>query len=49
MTDVGPPAKETIMVNRIHILGASGSGTMTLGQALAEHIQRPHFEADNDV
>jgi adenylate kinase family enzyme len=35
------------MVNRIHILGASGSGTTTLGQALAARIQRSHFDTDD--
>ena len=35
------------MVKRIHILGASGSGTTTLGQALAERLQCPHFDADD--
>ncbi|MCZ6874332.1 MAG: AAA family ATPase [bacterium] len=34
------------MVQRIHILGASGSGTTTLGQALSEHLQCPYFETD---
>src|SRR5678809_1323103 len=32
--------------NRIHILGASGSGT-TLGRALAEHLQGSHFDTDD--
>jgi adenylate kinase family enzyme len=35
------------MLHRIHILGASGSGTTTLGRALAEHLQCPHFDTDN--
>jgi len=30
------------MIRRIHILGASGSGTTTLGRALAERLQYPH-------
>jgi adenylate kinase family enzyme len=34
------------MTQRIHILGASGSGTTTLGRALAEHLQCPHFDTD---
>ncbi len=34
------------MIQRIHILGASGSGTTTLGQALAEHLTYPHFDTD---
>lgn len=32
---------------RIHILGASGSGTSTLGAALSEKLAIPHFDADN--
>jgi adenylate kinase family enzyme len=32
------------MIQRIHILGASGSGTTTLGRALGEHLQYPHFD-----
>ena len=35
------------MIHRIHILGASGSGTTTLGRALAERLQCPHFDADD--
>src|SRR4029453_16093638 len=35
------------MLHRIHILGASGSGTTTLGRALAEHLQCPHFDTDD--
>jgi hypothetical protein len=35
------------MIHRIHILGASGSGTTTLGCALAERLQCPHFDADD--
>ena len=35
------------MIHRIHILGASGSGTTTLGRALAAHLQCPHFDTDN--
>jgi adenylate kinase family enzyme len=31
------------MIHRIHILGASGSGTTTLGRALAERLQSPHL------
>ena len=31
---------------RIHILGASGSGTTTLGAALAEALSLPHEDAD---
>jgi cytidylate kinase len=32
------------MIRRIHILGASGSGTITLGRALAARLQYPHFD-----
>lgn len=32
---------------RIHILGASGSGTSTLGVALAEKLGIAHFDSDN--
>ncbi len=34
------------MIRRIHILGASGSGTTTLGRALAERLDCPHFDTD---
>ena len=36
-----------MMTQRIYILGASGAGTTTLGRALAEHLQCPHFDTDN--
>jgi adenylate kinase family enzyme len=35
------------MVKRIHILGASGSGTTTLGRALAERLHYAHFDTDD--
>jgi len=35
------------MIHRIHLLGASGSGTTTLGRALAERLQYPHFDTDD--
>jgi adenylate kinase family enzyme len=35
------------MIHRIHILGASGSGTTTLGRALAARLLCPHFDADD--
>jgi uncharacterized protein len=35
------------MIHRIHILGASGSGTTTLRRALAERFQCPHFDGVN--
>ena len=31
---------------RLHILGASGSGTSTLGAALATRLGQPHIDAD---
>ena len=33
-------------MSRIHILGASGSGTSTLGAALARRLACPHVDAD---
>ena len=38
---------DTAMIQRVHILGASGSGTTTLGRALAARLQCPHFDTDN--
>src|SRR5215510_4852293 len=35
------------MMHRIHILGASGSGTTTLGRALAERLQCLHCDTDD--
>jgi adenylate kinase family enzyme len=35
------------MSNRIHIFGASGSGTTTLGAALAGHLAIAHFDTDD--
>lgn len=35
------------MDRRIHIMGASGSGTTTLGRALAAHLSIPHFDTDD--
>jgi len=32
---------------RVHIVGGSGSGTTTLGAALAERLGIPHFDADD--
>lgn len=32
---------------RIHILGASGSGTTTLGKALSSRLGYPHFDTDD--
>ncbi|MDX1775458.1 MAG: hypothetical protein R3297_02645 [Desulfobulbales bacterium] len=35
------------MIQRVHILGATGSGTTTLGAAVAEKIDYAHFDNDN--
>lgn len=32
---------------RVHIVGASGSGTTTLGAALGEALQVPHYDVDD--
>lgn len=32
---------------RVHIVGASGSGTTTLGRALARQLACPHFDTDD--
>ena len=32
---------------RIHIFGASGSGTTTLGRAFAGRLECPHFDTDD--
>ncbi|MFY0256345.1 hypothetical protein ACDQ55_20595 [Chitinophaga sp. 30R24] len=32
---------------KLHILGASGSGVTTLGQALSIHLQIPYFDSDH--
>ncbi|MBP1853306.1 AAA family ATPase [Rhizobium halophytocola] len=34
-------------MKRIHILGASGSGTSTLGAALGRHLGIPHVDSDS--
>jgi len=34
-------------MRRIHIFGASGSGTTTLGRALASRLQCSHFDSDD--
>ena len=33
--------------NRIHIFGASGSGTTTIGKAVAEKLGYTHFDTDS--
>ncbi|MBI2849938.1 MAG: hypothetical protein HYX80_02715 [Chloroflexi bacterium] len=35
------------MKRRLHILGASGVGTTTLGRALSERFSIPHFDTDD--
>src|SRR5262249_33344231 len=40
------PGREAMVTNRIHVLGASGTGTTTLGRALAQALGWPHFDAD---
>jgi adenylate kinase family enzyme len=35
------------MATRIHIVGASGSGTTTLGAALARRLGSPHLDTDD--
>ena len=35
------------MEKRVHITGAAGSGTTTLGRALAQHLALPHFDTDD--
>lgn len=35
------------MINRMHIIGASGSGTSTLGKTLAENLHYMHFDTDD--
>jgi adenylate kinase family enzyme len=35
------------MINRVHIFGASGSGTTTLGGALSRKFDCPFFDADD--
>lgn len=39
----------TIVAYRIHILGASGSGTTTLGKALSDKLRYKHFDTDNYI
>ena len=34
------------ITDRIYLFGGSGSGTTTLGVALAERLSRPHFDTD---
>ena len=43
----GKHEDEVLMVQHIHILGASGSGTSTLGGDLAETLSFTHFDTDD--
>jgi adenylate kinase family enzyme len=36
-----------VTAKRIHLIGASGSGTTTLGRALAQRLGYPHFDTDH--
>jgi adenylate kinase family enzyme len=36
-----------VTARRIHLVGASGSGTTTLGRALAQTLSIPHFDTDS--
>jgi adenylate kinase family enzyme len=36
-----------VTAQRIHLVGASGSGTTTLGRALAQCLGCPHFDTDH--
>jgi len=38
---------EICMINRIHILGASGSGTTTLAKELSKELNYKHFDTDD--
>ena len=35
------------MINRIHILGASGSGTTTLAKELSKKLNYEYFDTDD--
>ena len=35
------------MIKRIHILGATGSGTSSIGKTVCDKIGYPHFDSDN--
>lgn len=35
------------MIKRIHIFGASGSGTTTLANALSNNMNLPHYDTDD--
>jgi len=36
-----------LFMARIHVMGASGSGTTTLGRALSGRLRVPHFDSDD--
>ena len=40
-------ARGVMTPRRLHVLGASGAGTSTLGAALAEALDAPHIDADD--
>ena len=42
-----PIRREVMYHNRIHIFGASGSGTTTIGKAISEKLGYQHFDTDN--
>ena len=35
-----------LFMARIHVMGAAGSGTTTLAQALSSRLRVPHFDSD---
>ncbi len=37
----------SLQIHRIHLLGAPGAGVTTLGRALAERLNFPHFDTDD--
>ena len=37
----------SVLINKIHILGASGSGTTTLASELSKRINYTHFDTDD--
>ena len=39
--------EEALMKNKIHIFGASGSGTTTIAKNICEQINYKHFDSDN--
>jgi adenylate kinase family enzyme len=37
------------MIKKIHVMGAPGAGTSTIGRAIAQHLNIPHFDTDDFV